>query len=280
MQENSVRIIDLSLPIDEKAKEPFPVKVKKLDHRRGADYLGWALSVSREKSLPEKLKGCFSYLLGKKRINRKTFPDEEFISEERITASVHTGTHLDAPFHFGTRCEGKEAKKIEDVPLEWCFGDGVVLDVTHKGVGESITQDDVQEALEKINYSIKPFDIVLIYTGADQYWQKKEYFFKFPGMSREATAWLLEWGVKTIGIDALGFDRPFHRMVDDYFATGDASVLWPSHIYGREKEYCHLERLANLGKIPKPFGFKVACFPVKIIDVGASWVRAVAIVEC
>ncbi|MBW2252617.1 MAG: cyclase family protein, partial [Deltaproteobacteria bacterium] len=51
---------------------------------------------------------------------------KEFISEETVTASVHTGTHLDAPYHFGTRCEGKEAKKIEDVPLEWCYGDGVV----------------------------------------------------------------------------------------------------------------------------------------------------------
>lgn len=278
MQENGFRIIDLSLPIDEKAKEPFPVKVKKMDHRRGADYLGWALAVSREKSFLEKLKGGLLYFLGKKKISRKTFPDEEFISEERVTASVHTGTHLDAPYHFGTRCEGKEAKKIEGVPLEWCYGNGVVLDFTHKGAGESITREEVQEALKKINYSIKPFDIALIYTGADQYWGKREYFFKFPGVSREATAWLVAQGVKVIGIDALGFDRPFLRMVNDYFATGDANVLWPSHIYGREKEYCHIERLANLGKVPKPFGFKVACFPIKIKDVGASWVRAVAIV--
>ena len=118
MQENGVRIIDLSLPIDEKAKEPFPVKIKRLEHGQGGDYLGWSLAVSREKSFLEKLKGGLSYFLGKKKISRKTFPDEEFISEERVTASVHTGTHLDAPYHFGTRCEGKEAKKIEDIPLK------------------------------------------------------------------------------------------------------------------------------------------------------------------
>jgi kynurenine formamidase len=274
-----VRIIDLSLPIDEKAKEPFPVKIKKLEHSQGADYLGWALAVSRDKSFLGKLKGGLGYFLGKKKISRKTFPDEEFISEERVTASVHTGTHLDAPYHFGTRCEGKEAKKIEDIPLEWCYGDGVVLDFTHKEAGESISREEVQKSLEKINYSIKPFDIVFIYTGADRHWGKREYFFKFPGVSREATAWLVEQGVKVIGIDALGFDRPFLRMVNDYFSTGDASVLWPSHIYGRDKEYCHIERLANLGEIPKPYGFKVACFPVKIKDVGASWIRAVAIIE-
>jgi len=278
MCRENVRIIDLSLPIDEKVKEPFPVKVRRLDHNRGGDYIGWALAVSREKSFLEKIKGVFLYFLGKKVISRKTFPDEQFISEERVTASVHTGTHLDAPYHFGTKCEGKEAKRIEDIPLQWCYGDGVLLDFTHMGAGEYITREDVEEALKKIDYTIKPYDIVLNYTGADKYWQKREYFFNFPGVSREATAWLVEQGVKIIGTDALGFDRPFICMVNDYLKTGDASVLWPSHIYGRKKEYCHIERLANLGEIPKPFGFKVVCFPVKIRGVGASWVRAVAII--
>jgi len=278
MPHASVRIIDLSLPIDENAAEPFPVKIKRLDHRRGADYLGWALAIAREKSLPEKIQGLISYFLGRRKISKRSFPDEEFISEERVTASVHTGTHLDAPYHFGTRCAGKEAKQIEDIPLEWCYGDGVVLDFTDKASGTSITKEEVHLALEKIGYTIKPFDIVLINTGADRHWQKKEYFFKFPGMSQEATEWLVEQGVKIIGIDALGFDRPFKCMVEDYLTTGDASVLWPSHLYGRQREYCHIERLANLKKIPKPFGFKVACFPINIKGVGASWVRAVAIV--
>ena len=45
MQENGVRIIDLSLPIDEKAKEPFAVKIKRLEHGQGGDYLGWSLAL-------------------------------------------------------------------------------------------------------------------------------------------------------------------------------------------------------------------------------------------
>jgi kynurenine formamidase len=44
------------------------------------------------------------------------------------------------------------------------------------------------------------------------------------------------------------------------------------------KEYCHLENLANLDKIHRPCGFKVAVFPVKIHRGSAGWVRAVAIV--
>jgi kynurenine formamidase len=67
-------------------------------------------------------------------------------------------------------------------------------------------------------------------------------------------------------------------MIGDYFRTKDNSYLWPSHLFGRKKEYCHIERLANLDKLPKPYGFKIACFPVKIKKVGASWARVVAII--
>jgi kynurenine formamidase len=49
---------------------------------------------------------------------------------------------------------------------------------------------------------------------------------------------------------------------------------------GRKKEYCHIEKMANLDKVPtKPFGFKVPCFPAKISKAGAGWCRAVAILE-
>ena len=40
-----------------------------------------------------------------------------------------------------------------------------------------------------------------------------------------------------------------------------------------------MEKMCNLDKIPKPFGFKVSCFPVKIKSASAGWVRPVAIIE-
>ncbi len=39
------------------------------------------------------------------------------------------------------------------------------------------------------------------------------------------------------------------------------------------------ERLGNLGAIPKPFGFKVSCLPVKVRNAGAGWSRVVAIID-
>ena len=68
-------------------------------------------------------------------------------------------------------------------------------------------------------------------------------------------------------------------MVNQYFMTGNNQYLWPAHFYGREKEYCHIERLSNLDKIPMDYGFKICCFPIKLKGMGAAWIRAVAIIE-
>ena len=57
-------------------------------------------------------------------------PDGMALAHERVTLSAHGGTHVDAPLHYGPLCEGKPSKSIEDVPLEWCYGPGVVLDVS------------------------------------------------------------------------------------------------------------------------------------------------------
>ena len=52
-----------------------------------------------------------------------------------------------------------------------------------------------------------------------------------------------------------------------------------SHWVGTEVEYCHMESLTNLDLIPKPFGFTVAAFPIKIEGGSGGWVRAAAIIE-
>lgn len=64
---------------------------------------------------------------------------------------------------------------IDEIPLDWCYSDGVVLDFRHKADGERITVDDVQKELERIQYEIKPLDIVLIQTGADDAWGTEQY---------------------------------------------------------------------------------------------------------
>jgi kynurenine formamidase len=173
--------------------------------------------------------------------------------------------------------EGKPAKTIDEIPLEWCYGDGVVLDFTHKKAGEAIVVVDVEEALKKIKYNLKPFDIVLFMTGASKYYGQPNYMQANPGATRESTLWLIDKGIKVMGIDAWGWDRPFDVMVSE-MKQGIKGKVWEAHYAGKEKEYCHIENLANLDKIPRPYGFKVAVFPIKLPRAGGSWVRAVAII--
>jgi kynurenine formamidase len=196
---------------------------------------------------------------------------------EVLTASSHTGTHVDAPYHYGAMSGGKPARRIDEVPLEWCFAPGVVIDMRHKRSGELITVEDLETALVRIEYRLKPLDIVLIHTGADKRWGSREYF-RQPGLGRESTLWLVDQGVRVIGIDAWTLDRPFADMIADFKRTGDGRFIWPAHFAGITGEYCQIEKLANLELIPRPHGFHVSCLPVKIKGASAGWCRAVALV--
>jgi kynurenine formamidase len=151
------------------------------------------------------------------------------------------------------------------------------LDFTHKQPGDGINAEDIIRELDRIGYTLKPFDIVLIHTGSSKHFGKPNYAFQQPGLTREATEWLVDQGIKLIGIDAWGLDRPFDRMAVD--AKSGNSQFWEAHLLGREKEYCQIEKLCNLDQIPRPYGFKVSAFPVNIRGESAGWSRVVAIIE-
>jgi kynurenine formamidase len=251
-----VRIIDLSVPMEDSPSEPLPVKVTHEPHQQAVELMKMFFGCS-EQDLPQGLGWA----------------------NDSVTLGAHAGTHVDAPWHYFPTSGGKRAKTIDEIPLEWFYHDGVVLDMRHKPRGSGVTVDDLQKALAKIKYKIKLWDIVMIQTGADKLWGEPEYFEAGCGMTRESTLWLIEQGVRVMGIDAWGWDRPFWAIKEEFTKTGDKSVLWGAHFVGKDKEYSHIEKLANLDKLPKPFGFKVACFPVKLTGGSAGWARVVAILE-
>lgn len=195
---------------------------------------------------------------------------------ETVTLSTHAGTHIDAPWHYGPAAHGA-ARTIDRVPLRWCFGDGVVLNMTHKGRGEGIAREDVEAELQRIGYTIKPYDIVLIRTDVSKHFKEPGYDQLHPGLRRSATEWMVDRGVKLIGIDAWGLDRPFEVTVPE--AKAGEAQFWESHLLGREKEYCQIEKLANLDQLPRPFGFTVMAFPVNLRGTSGAWSRVVALVE-
>lgn len=264
------KIIDLSLPIDERAPEVHPFGIERLGHKEGVRHLNWVM-------MKRTFWGKLSFLLGKRIIKPQDLPDEEFLSLETVHCPVHIGTHIDYSYHYGSKCEGRASKSINELPLEWCFADGVVLDFTFKKPGEVILKKEVEQALKNINYSLKANDIVLLRTAADKFFGSRDYLVNYPGVSTEAIEFILDQGVNIIGIDTLGFDRPYKFMLADFLRTKDPAYLWPAHFFGRVREYAHIERLTNLDKLP-PFGFKIQCFPIKILDAGAAWARVAAII--
>lgn len=273
------KIIDLSVPVSNNESEPLKIKIKRVSHQKGAESIGRSLIWSRHYTFRQNCKNIKDFLSGEKRLSKKYFPNQEFLSLEIVTLNSHAGTHMDAPAHYGSMCEGKPSRTIDQLPIDWFFHDGVLLDLTYKKGGEFITENDIKSALEKINYTLKPYDIVLIHTGNDKKWGTPAYFWDAPGMSAEATDFLMNQGIKVMGIDCYGFDRPFMAMINDFFRTKDNHCLWPAHFLGRKKEYVHMERLCNLDKIERHYDFKICCLPIKVSGLGASWVRAVAILD-
>ena len=267
-----MKIIDLSLPIDDTLVETHDAKVDRISHAEGVEHFNWVV-------MSKQPNGQARFDQGERVATAQEIPDEEMLSLEVVHSSVHMGSHVDAPFHYGSTCEGKPAKQIMDVPLDWCYGPGVLLDFTSKKFPDVIEQKDIEGALKKIKYQIKPKDIVLLYTGGDKLLGTQDYVHKYVGCMPDAVEYLLDQGIKMMGIDTIGLDRPCFGMFKDFLETKDKAKIWPCHFLGRRREYCHMERLGNLGAIPKPFGFTVSCLPVKVRNAGAGWARVVAILN-
>ena len=249
-------LIDLSLPLEYSESEPEPVEIEFVTHREGAQLL-------------TKISG----------ISPDSFPDGLAVNLERIRLTSHSGTHVDAPLHYGPVSENKNARSIDEMPLDWFFGIGVMLDCQLENSDIPVQLEEIRKAMESQGLNIEPGDIVLIHTGADKLWGKLEYFTNFRGISLEATEKLLDWGVRVIGVDSFGFDAPFHKMTGKYKTTDDQSSLWPCHMLGRKREYCQIERLTNLALLPKNKKFIISCFPIKLKGCGAGPSRVVAIID-
>ena len=199
---------------------------------------------------------------------------EGWAIEEFTKLGTHSVTHVDAPWHYNSVIQGRRADTIDELPLEWFFSDGVVLDMSGKADGEKVEAGDMEAALSAIGYHLKPLDIVLIKTGRDAFYGQPDYVWRGCAVTPEATRWLYERGVRVMGIDAWGWDGPLDRQAREALARREPGIFWAAHQC--DLPYSQIERLVNLGSLP-PFGFKVACFPLKIQGGSAGPTRAVAI---
>jgi len=96
------------------------------------------------------------------------------------------------------------------------------------------------------------------------------------GVTTEATGWLYDQGVRVIGIDAWGWDAPLDRQAREALTHRLPGIFWAAHQV--DLPYAQIERLVNLDTLP-PFGFKISCFPLKIVGGSAGPARVVALLD-
>jgi kynurenine formamidase len=250
-----MRVVDLSATITPSAADASPlqrVEIRYAGHAEGAEQIRAMLGVP-------------AHLLR---------DGEGWAIEEIGRLGTHNVTHVDAPWHYNSTIQGKRAASIDELPLEWFFGDGVVLDMTTKADGENVDVVDLETALAAIGYTIRDRDIVLVRTGRDAFYGQPDYMFRGCAVTAAATRWLYERGVRVMGIDAWGWDGPLDRQAKAALERQEPGIFWAAH--QADLSYSQIERLVNLDSLP-PFGFKIACFPLKISGGSAGPTRAVAI---
>ncbi len=118
------------------------------------------------------------------------------VSLSSISMVVHMGTHVDAPAHVL-----KGGSLLDDLKLENMCGESKVIDLTGQVV---ITKDELQKHLME-----RPVEkIILLKTGYKNSIETDGQFeTSYAYMDEEAAEFLIERGVKTVGVDTPNVDR-------------------------------------------------------------------------
>ena len=195
-------------------------------------------------------------------------PKPNFIPWERIKdngynlellfLSSHTGTHLDAPYHFL-----EKGAKIHEISLKKLVSEAVLIKSGKKS-NESITKTEIQK-FEKRHGKIPSGSAVIFWTGWQKMIKNNSYFIRNPGLSTAAAKYLISKKINLVGTDSpsidLGKDKRF-----------------PVHHIFSKNNVLIVENLTNLEKI-RSSKFHFVVLPLKLKGATGSPVRAIAFVE-
>lgn len=133
------------------------------------------------------------------KIERQHYHAKSKVLTQWLTHPMHVSTHADSPAHVE-----EDYPYTHELPIGMYMGDGVIVSIP-KGKWEKITPEDLEQAEPEINEN----DMVIINTGWHRYWGDNiKYFCYSPGLYKEAGEWLVERGVKGVGIDNQAIDHP------------------------------------------------------------------------
>jgi len=189
--------------------------------------------------------------------------DTQTPSVYKLAMSEHTGTHVDALNHMGREFAGLS---IDTMPLSMFYTEGICLDLSHKGLQEFITSEDLQKACEKTSLDIKKGDTVLLYTNHYRKHFATENWNQGPGLTAEATQWLGEKQISAFGVETLSPGIPKISNKEVHYVCGKMG-------------FTHYENMVNLHQLIGRGRFRFIALPLKIRGGTGSPVRAVAVFE-
>ena len=180
---------------------------------------------------------------------------EDGYNLELLFLSSHTGTHLDAPFHFV-----KNGIKIDQIPLGRLMGKAILIKIK-KSKNSPITKSDILQ-FEKKNGSIPDKSSVFFFTDWQKNLKNDNYFTENPGLALSAATYLAQKKTNLVGIDSPSIDLGKDESFSVHHVLSKNNILI-------------VENLANLNKIKsKEFDFTI--LPLKLKDATGSPVRAIA----
>jgi len=167
----------------------------------------------------------------------------------RLTAiemGSHTGTHIDAPYHF---VEG--GRRLHEIPLDQLMGKATVLEMT--GV-RSIGRKD----MERLKWD--GIERVLFKTENSNHWQDPKFYEDFVYLEPDGAELLVERGIRLVGIDYLSIDK-------------FKSEKHPAHFVLLTKNVVILEGL-NLNSIPAG-EYSLFALPLNLQDTDGAPTRVI-----
>jgi len=226
---------------------------------------------------------------------------EHGVNAQYIKSSLHIGTHLDAPRHFLTG-----GKTIDQLPLGWLCGPGVVVDLTDE-------MDDLAiytpEMIEK-RVDVHEGDILVLHTGWYKYAayepeaDEERYIHRHPGADRRMVDWLLKKKIHIWGMDCVSTDHPMNLPIGRFLTKGTLGIcdrvraicekkfggkeavdkLFPPEDYQLThnklfpRDCIHFENLGGQIAAPEIQNKRlvISCFPFLFEGGESAWCRVVA----
>jgi arylformamidase len=162
-----------------------------------------------------------------------------------ISLSAHSGTHIDAPRHFI-----RGATAIDSIPYSAINGRARVIGISNP---ESITKPELEL------HRILKGEIILFKTRNSNLWRSSDFCENYVYLSTEGATYLVELGVKSIGIDYLSIGGYKKNETESHQIVLGASI-WI------------IESL-DLSAI-EPGHYELACLPLKLEGCEAAPARA------